>query len=66
MTYWLFGIVVIVWAAVLVWTYTVTAPAGPDLGAVIAAALPTLVIVLVLAVVVYLAYRYWYLPRGTA
>jgi hypothetical protein len=64
MTYWLFGSLLIVEAAIPVWTYSVTAPAGADWGLVVANVWPSMVIVLVVAVAIYAVYRYVVLPRS--
>ncbi len=64
MTYWLFGSVVIVWAAVFAWAYYITAPYGGTWDIVLGNVWPIFAIVLVAAAAIYVGYRYWYLARA--
>ncbi len=63
MVYWLFGTVVIVWAAVITAVGLVALPMGAGWDVVLGNVWPLLLIVLVLALAVGLVYRYVLLPR---
>ncbi len=63
MVYWLFGTVVIVWAAVITAVGLVALPMGAGWDVVLGNTWPLLLIVLVLAIAVGLVYRYVLLPR---
>ena len=59
MRFWLFGTFVIVWAATFAFTYLWTAPISASVMDVVMIALPVWIITAVLAVLLYVGYKWW-------
>ncbi len=59
MRFWLFGTFVIVWAATFTFTYMWVAPASASIMDIVRVALPVWIITAVLAVVLYIGYKWW-------
>ena len=59
MRFWLFGTFVIVWAATFAFTYLWTAPVSASVMDVVVTALPVWIITAVLAILLYVGYKWW-------